>query len=313
MSNQAPAQGDPKSGSKRSKLLIVILVVLLAALAYDYVVARPNVDSAYDRIAEKSVEVNANTTEVFTDADVQELLGRKPSRTFNDVDGDRVEVYSWRAGLPFRTHDLFVVYKPNEGRQLFYRHAKFAYESSVDVSPITGTRVVEVGDIDEMTEEEYEQAMMGGGGGGDDTAGGAEGGSRGDARGRMDPAAMFEERDSDGDGQLKGDEIPDRARENMEEIDTDKDGAISNQEWMARMQAMRARRSGSGSRPEMDEGEDASDESTAEEPTAEKPAANEPPAEKPAPEKPAGEEAAAEEPTADPLSSENTGTDSPPK
>lgn len=162
MSEQASAQGDKKSGSKRSKLLIAILAILLAALGYDYVVARPSVDSAYDKIAERSVAVNADTTQMFTDSDVRELLGREPARTFNDADGDRVEVYSWRAGLPFRTHDLFVVYKSNDGRQMFYRHAKFAYETSVDVSPNSVVRVVEVGDLEDITDIEYERAMGGG-------------------------------------------------------------------------------------------------------------------------------------------------------
>jgi hypothetical protein len=299
MSDQAPGQSDAKSGSKSSKILVWILVLLLVALAYDYLVARAGVDSAYDKIAKRSAEVNANATEVFTDEDVQKLLDGEPSRTFDDAHGDRVEVYSWRGGLPFRTHDLFVVYKPSDGRQMFYRHAKFAYETSIDVSPNTVMRVIEQDGSTDMSDAEYEQASYGGEAGGDDDddgdddggAGGAERGSRGGPGRGMDPEAMFEQRDGDGDGLLKDDEIPDRARGNMEEIDTDTDGTISKDEWMTRMQAMRARSGGGDSRPEME------DEPTADKPTTEEPTTEEPAAEQPTADKPAAENPAADQPT----------------
>jgi polyisoprenoid-binding protein YceI len=80
----------------------------------------------------------------------------------------------------------------------------------------------------------------------------AGGGRRGSGRGRggsFDPAAMFDRRDENGDGKLSGDEIPDRMREDLSEIDADDDGAISLEEFQERMRQFRDRggRRGSGS------------------------------------------------------------------
>jgi hypothetical protein len=67
------------------------------------------------------------------------------------------------------------------------------------------------------------------------------GGGRGGPGGSFDPAAMFERRDADGDGKLSGDEISERMRGNLEEIDTDKDGAVALEEFQTFMSQMRAR------------------------------------------------------------------------
>jgi hypothetical protein len=250
MSDDSTKQTDHQSGSIRSKVLIAILAVGLVALAYDYVVARPAVETAYDAITAKSTEVNAKSTEVFTDLDVRKLLGKGPSKTFNDANGDVVEVFSWRSGLPVKTHDLFAIYKPSGGKNLFYRHAKYKYEASDVVSDFSVLKTIESGPVvdDAETEEmdaQYAGGQAGGGGpgGGGPGGGGPGGGQRGG--GGWDPEAMFTENDEDGDGFLKDDEISDRMRENLAEIDTDGDGAVSKDEMMARF----AQRGGGGGRP----------------------------------------------------------------
>ena len=60
--------------------------------------------------------------------------------------------------------------------------------------------------------------------------------------GRMDPAQFFARMDADGDGKLSGDEIPNRMKERLEQMDTDGDEAISLEE----MQEMIKRRRGGG-------------------------------------------------------------------
>lgn len=254
MSETSPQASQAGSGKLRQFVLLGILFVLVIALLYDYRVARPSVEQAYDKIAEQSILVNRSSTEVFTNENVQELIGKQPSRTFEEPNGDLVEVYSWRSGLPIRTHDLFAVYKQNGGKWMFHRHAKFQHEASTDVSQhdVKGGSVVaspiDVSELEDMEEGPDEGGPSEGGGG---FGGGGSGyagssayqpGAGGPGGGRQfDPEAMFNESDQDGDGKLTGPEIPERARASLSEIDTDGDESISKEEWTARMEAMRAR------------------------------------------------------------------------
>ena len=64
-------------------------------------------------------------------------------------------------------------------------------------------------------------------------AGGEQAGPGG--RRNFDPEAMFKERDQDGNGSWAGEEIPERMRDRIAEIDTDKNGEISKEEFEARM------------------------------------------------------------------------------
>ena len=157
------------SGKLRSRILLAVLAVLLVALGFDYLVARPRVSAAYDAIAERHMEVNANANEILTNQDIHELLGKEPARTFPDG-STKVEVFSWASGVPFRTHDLFVVYQKSGDRQMFRRHSKFAYERESDVSPVN--QVVEADG--EMPAEE--PAAPGAGGGAETPAGDAANG-----------------------------------------------------------------------------------------------------------------------------------------
>jgi polyisoprenoid-binding protein YceI len=100
----------------------------------------------------------------------------------------------------------------------------------------------------EISQEELvtrmSQFRTSGGGGGRGGRGGGGGGRGGGGGGRggggFDPSMMFANWDADGDGKLTGDEINDWMREGMEETDTDKDGAITLEEFQARIQRRRA-------------------------------------------------------------------------
>jgi hypothetical protein len=235
MSDQSTTTSEDTSGKTRTKVLFGILGLALAALAYDYRVARVGVDSAYDQIQQRNVEVNAENTTMFTNLDVRELLDKEPSETFNDVNGDMVEVFSWRSGLPFRTHNLFAVYKSSAGKKMFYRHAKYTYEESKAVSNVSVPTGVQASE-DELQAYQRQLGAPGGGGGGGDA---------------FDPEAIFAERDVDGDGFWKEGEISGRIQEDLEFIDTDEDEAVSKDEWMARFQAREAAGGGRrGGRPD---------------------------------------------------------------
>ena len=253
MTDESTTTSEDTSGNLRTKVLIAILGLALAALAYDYRVARAGVDGAYEQIAQRNIEVNAQNTMMFTNLDVRELLDKEPSETFNDVNGDMVEVFSWRSGLLFRTHDLFAVYKSSAGKKMFYRHAKFIYEESKAVSNVSVPTRVQASE-DEL--QAYQRQI-----------GAIEGGSSG---GAFDPEAIFAERDVDGDGFWKDGEISGRVQEELEIIDTDEDDAVSKDEWMAQFQAAGGGRRGGGpdgqpgqrSRPELESDEAVAAEKT---------------------------------------------------
>jgi hypothetical protein len=249
MSEEQKSSAGAHSGAAlRKGILYGLLVIMLVALGYDYLVARPAVDEAYDKIVKENQRMNARPGEVLTNTGVAELIGKEPSETFNDG-ADLVEVYAFRGGLPMKPHKLFAVYKRQGEQQAFYRHAKFVYESSSAVAPVSVSKTVDAGLSDEELAANAEEEMAAAGGGfSDDNGGGGGGGGRpgGGPGGGFDPAAMFDENDADGDGKLAGDEIPERMSENVAAIDTDGDAAVSKQEWTAYIETRRAQRAAAG-------------------------------------------------------------------
>ena len=266
--NQDTAGEKPKSGILRKLALYALLLIMIAAIIYDYRVARPSVNAAYDEIAKASVTSNTDGTKVFTNETVRELMGREPDETFNDG-MDLVEVYHFKGGLPLRPHRLWTVFKKNGDNHLFYRHAKFAYEASNAVSPINEIMVSDdlqaaAAGLPDGYGEEMDAADEGGAAGdgeaGDDgeAAGDGDAGGGGEARGGGGPRGggeggdrpglkeRFAEWDADGDGKLAGEEIPERMAESLGEIDTDGNGEVSLEEAEARFAAMRNQRGGPG-------------------------------------------------------------------
>jgi len=108
---------------------------MLAALWYDYRIARPNVETAYKRVAVLNNAINgAKSFELTSRKHVQQTLGRKPSRVIQHGIYT-IEVYEWPAGLPLkinlsgddqrtiglRTHNYYAVFLGNA----LQRHYKF--------------------------------------------------------------------------------------------------------------------------------------------------------------------------------------------
>lgn len=118
-----------RSPNIRSLVLVVILLMLLAALWYDYKVARPSVEDAYLRISELNERVNATSGRKYVvSSDVQNELKRQPAETY-DMGGYHVEEYHWRAGLPIRKHKYIAVYTSGSPT-IFLKHYKFVMEPS---------------------------------------------------------------------------------------------------------------------------------------------------------------------------------------
>ncbi len=260
-----------KGGSNpRQTILLGVLVLLGVALAYDYKVARPSVNAAYDKIAQKSMQVNSKSTEILTNLGVRETLGMEPSDTFEEANGDMVEVFAWRSGLPIRTHKLFTVYKKNGDNWLFHRHTTFIYESSAEVSKHdTGVERVVLPEESEAELSDSESGNMQGPTeagdpaseeSGDESEGGAPPAPAGgtdpfagssafdpESQARAQPEQVFSDNDEDGDGKLAGPEVPQISTETRVKMDKDGDGVLTREEWMAEF--------GSAEEPASNEGE----------------------------------------------------------
>lgn len=114
----------------RLAAILLLLATMLFALWYDYYVARAAVLEAYERISKKNIEMNRASGRVsMINTDVQAVLGKKPSRTFNEGPY-RIEVFSWVGGLPFRTHDLYTIYVSRGNDFVFMM--EYVYELPVD-------------------------------------------------------------------------------------------------------------------------------------------------------------------------------------
>ena len=117
-------QAAPKSGRNRSLLLLGVLVLLLVALWYDYKIARPQVETAYETVGKINEEYNSLPGKKYvTDKDVQQTLNRKPASVIQEGPY-HVEVYSYRSGLPIRSHNYYAVYSAGQPL-IFLKHYKF--------------------------------------------------------------------------------------------------------------------------------------------------------------------------------------------
>jgi len=142
-SSQSSGTSESNGSRLRLSLLFSLLGLALFALWYDYKVARPAVEQAYQRIAAMNHEINsAATHRLMTSVDVQTALGRSPSKTF--ISGDyTVEAYRWNAGLPIeldglsgdespsiglKTHDYYAVYRKTGPEFALVTHFKFGLD-----------------------------------------------------------------------------------------------------------------------------------------------------------------------------------------
>jgi len=281
--SSSETSNTPKAKKRNTRLLVLIGLLAIAAFAlwYDYQVARPAVDRAYEQVAAANLEINRSRQHGrMTNVDVQSTLGRAPSETF--VSGlFTVEAYRWNAGMPMKTHDYYAVYSKIGPELAFVAHFKF----DLDTDSLTNNEDIADAVPVDVADEGEEPAMGEGGGGGFGESGDGE--TAGGGRRGFDPEAMFAERDANGDGKLTGEEISDRMRERLETIDTDGDEAVSKEELLAWISQLRSRRgqSGGDEGPGGDEGAARSRrpplESTDEEPAAETPSSGEPSASPP--------------------------------
>jgi hypothetical protein len=200
----------------RRLTLFAFLAVMIYAIVYDYRIARPAVAAAYDQITTESRRLNSQAGSTFSNVDVQKLLGKTPSDEFTE--GTHfIEAYDFPAGIPGRPHRLYAVFKQNGSQKLFYRHAKFAYETGKEVAPFPENEVLEISEegaelMQKLGEAEFEQEAR---------------------MGLYGPHEMFKALDANADGQLQRDEMVQGLREASKARDENNDGVLSRAEFDA--------------------------------------------------------------------------------
>ena len=144
-----PAAPPPAKETNPQRLILLLLVfgVALAGLLYDYTIARPalqQADQTMQGLLEGTIK-DPNNDGGVTESEVQELLGRAPS-SVTLLDSGKMETYSWRSGLPFRTYSLYVVYS---GKRL-----PLLYSASTNEVPTGSQLPATAAPLKQLTEED---------------------------------------------------------------------------------------------------------------------------------------------------------------
>ncbi len=136
--SEANAPLPPAKGTSPLRLVILLLIfgIALAGLLYDYCIARPAQKDAYNKILGlldgSTPDPSGDGT--VTDDEVQSILGNKPTGTKALTNG-KIETYSWRSGLPYRTYFLYVVYSGQKMPLLHFASTEEPLPS--DLPPVT--------------------------------------------------------------------------------------------------------------------------------------------------------------------------------
>ena len=194
--------GGTGRSNRRLTILLGLLGVALFAFVWDFLVARPGVERAYAKVEEANSAMNSSVKRVaLTNADVEQLLGRAPSETFQK-DGKTIEIYAWQAGVPLefngsddrspgigrKTHDYYAVYVKRGPDLIFQTHFKFKLDFLALNMPIS----VSTEEADSEGEMDAAMTMMGG-----DGPGGVGGDSKPDSDSAAEAAASGENSDSE--------------------------------------------------------------------------------------------------------------------
>ena len=109
---KAKSSGTNNMALVRQVVLVLLLIVAIGAAVYDFKMARPAAQRAYDTIQKMSEE---SSDESLTNEAIQQVLKKKPSVTLGGPESNTyLEKYTWVSGLLFKSYYVWVVYTPNE-------------------------------------------------------------------------------------------------------------------------------------------------------------------------------------------------------
>lgn len=138
------ASKPPRDAGRNFRLIFLstTLGLMLFALWYEYKIARPSVEAAYESIGQLNERTNHfGRVAPMTNQDVQQALAKQPDYSFS-YGPYHVEVYCWTAGLPFHRHEYYAVCIGQGGTMRFLRHYKFHLPTEeLDLLPFARTNL----------------------------------------------------------------------------------------------------------------------------------------------------------------------------
>jgi len=119
------ATSAPMSAArKRQTVLFIILILGLISMFWEFRVAKPKHEQAWEAIQKMIATNYSKAGEVTnTNEDVEKLLGKAPAGTI-PKEYQAVEIYKWRRGLPVMAYTIHVLYKKKEDGRLLLANAK---------------------------------------------------------------------------------------------------------------------------------------------------------------------------------------------
>lgn len=203
-SDANPGSTMASNPTPRRIALSIVFVLLLAALIYDYGVARPSVNQAYDAILTQFQDANLSASSL-TRSEIESIVNRPAVESFED-NGQTVDVYQWASGLPLKNHNLYVVYRTVGEDDVFVRHFKYSFDPSDRMQARTA---------DDLIADRAEKS-------------GREGAET-SLRRATNASAMAAAKSDDKSSSAT--EIPSDALPKFAELDTNEDGILERSEW----------------------------------------------------------------------------------
>ena len=119
VSDARPAGERPAHGSGfkiRMGVLLTILAVAVAAVGWEFLVAKPGVDAAWAKVQKEEEEVAKKPGVIQTvNTDIHKLIGKTPSDT-KTKGNYTIEEFRWQRGMPIWKYSIYVVYLGPEKR-----------------------------------------------------------------------------------------------------------------------------------------------------------------------------------------------------
>ena len=227
--DQAASEKTPEQGVKVKKprspverVIVWGLILILVAVIFIEWRAKTNYDASFEAVQQEMKASDEGPALTLQAA--ENLREGNPSRSPGEENLNLVTTYRWFSF--FKDYEFSLVYTsdPEEANRVIL---EFRTPEAVEEQPLAPLVAAAAGDGDDSDDELMEDGGPGG-------PGGPGGGPR------LSPEEQFAELDEDEDGFMQIADAPERRQERLATYDEDEDGKLSEEEYIAAVEAIRA-------------------------------------------------------------------------